>query len=192
MCTRLWWITTTRRSQRGALSVRYGSSTRLLTLGLLLRALWAFKTKVKDMCLKWLESSLVANFFLFQFFFAHTFPNNSPKKAAQTTYSRDNWKKYRQIFIRYCWLKSRHIECIPRPASCCGKMWFSSFFYCIKFCCGFPDVDISTSSEWRKRVFGRFFTVYILFGNLIFAYASCALAMCIRIRYVIFCFLFFR
>lgn len=44
---------------------------------------WAFKTKVKDMCLKWLESSLVANFFLFQSFFAHTFPNS--KKAASTT-----------------------------------------------------------------------------------------------------------
>lgn len=46
---------------------------------------WAFKTKVKDMCLKSLESSLVANFFLFQLFLRILFPNhNSPKKGGCT------------------------------------------------------------------------------------------------------------
>lgn len=81
VCTRLWWITTTRRSQRGALSVRYGSSTRLLTLGLLLRALGP-STKVKDMCLKWLESSLVANFFLLQLFFCAYFSQLAKMKSS--------------------------------------------------------------------------------------------------------------
>lgn len=123
-------------------------------------------------------------------FFAHTFPKSQLAKKRRLHRQLIHViieKISSKFFVRYCWLKSRHIECIPRPVSCGGKMW-SSFFplCCIKFCCGFPDVDIFTSSEWRKRVFREILRCVIFYSVISFSLMLLARLLCVYFMLLLF------